>query len=177
MLSVLVGVLAYPDADAAMSLLPPPSGRSIEGHPTVQKLRAENAELAARAHKLEQWLLEAQTRGKQMYATHPGQMWPHVTSANASTAFTKERLEQLAGGPGRGVILTFVNSARLDFAATWAAHVRRLGLSNWLIGATDPDALHALLTAGTPCFDMHTHLPAKSEWAWGSPSFLSLIHI
>ena len=36
------------------------------------------------------------------------------------------------------------------------------------------DALHALLTAGTPCFDMHTHLPAKSEWAWGSPSFHSL---
>ena len=160
------------NGDDGAGLLPPNAG-SIESHPTVQTLRAENSALKANAHKLEAYLLEARSRGAE-FATHPGQMWPHVTSRNANTAFSKERLEEVAGGPGRGVILTFVNSARLDFARTWASHVRRLGLTNWLIGATDQDALHALLRDGTPCFDMHTHLPAHGEWAWGSPSFHSL---
>ena len=71
--------------DTGHSLLP---AGEIEDHPTVQALRAENSELKVNVHKLESWLLEAQSRGAE-YATHPGQMWPHVTSLNASTAFSK----------------------------------------------------------------------------------------
>ncbi|KOO23428.1 glycosyltransferase family 77 protein [Chrysochromulina tobinii] len=77
------------------------------------------------------------------------------------------------GGPKRQVILTFVNKARLDFAATWAAYMRRLGLTNWMVGATDATALRALLETGVPCFDLHTSLP-EGEWAWGSANFHSL---
>src|SRR6056297_3568864 len=53
---------------------------------------------------------------------------------------TRERAEAVAG-PHRQLILTFVNSVRLDFATTWVHHVRRIGLTNWLVGATDPQAL------------------------------------
>ena len=53
------------------------------------------------------------------------------------------------------------------------AHVRGLGLSNWLVGATDNTALRELQRASTPCFDMSTNLP-EGEWPWGSPSFKAL---
>ena len=89
-----------------------------------------------------------------------------------STLLTRARLEAI-GGQSRSVILTFVNRARLDFATTWVAHVRRLGLTNWLVGATDAEALDRLLAQGVPCFDLHTNLP-QGEWAWGSPQFHSL---
>mmetsp|Transcript_12700 Transcript_12700/g.32437 ORF Transcript_12700/g.32437 Transcript_12700/m.32437 type:complete len:620 (-) Transcript_12700:214-2073(-) len=93
-------------------------------------------------------------------------------AANASVVLNRARLSALGGEKGQ-VILTFVNKARLDFAATWVAHVRRLGLTNWLVGATDADALAHLVNTGVPCFDLHTSLP-EGDWAWGSPSFHQL---
>ena len=85
---------------------------------------------------------------------------------------TRSRAESVAG-PRRQIILTFVNRARLDFARTWVWHVRRLQLSNWLVGATDEGALQALIAARTPCFSMRTNLP-EGEWDWGSPTFKAL---
>eukprot|EP00325_Prymnesiales_sp_UTEX-LB-985_P028516 CAMPEP_0174716556 /NCGR_PEP_ID=MMETSP1094-20130205/24314_1 /TAXON_ID=156173 /ORGANISM="Chrysochromulina brevifilum, Strain UTEX LB 985" /LENGTH=457 /DNA_ID=CAMNT_0015916325 /DNA_START=83 /DNA_END=1452 /DNA_ORIENTATION=- len=94
---------------------------------------------------------------------------PNGAVVNASTALTRSRLQVL----GTSVILTFTNKARVDFAKTWASHMWRLGLTNWLIGATDAATLHSLLELGIPCFDMHTKLP-EVEWAWGSGTFHSL---
>ena len=91
---------------------------------------------------------------------------------NGSVLFTRSRLESI-GGQARQVILTFVNTARLDFARTWASHLRRMGVSNWLIGATDAAALEGLQHASIPCFALHTRLPG-SEWSWGSPNFHGL---
>ena len=71
------------------------------------------------------------------------------------------------------LLLTFTNKIRLDFATTWVWHVRRLKMTNWLVGATDAEALVALRAAKTPCFDMKTELPL-GEWPWGSPSFKAL---
>jgi hypothetical protein len=85
---------------------------------------------------------------------------------------TRERAESVAGQP-KQLILTFVNSVRLDFAATWVHHLRRLGLTNWLVGATDPQALKRLHADGVPCFSMRTALPT-GEWDWGSRSFKAL---
>ena len=89
-----------------------------------------------------------------------------------SIEFNKERAQAVAG-PNKQIILTFVNKIRLDFATTWVAHVRALGLTNWLVGATDRPALKALRKAGIACFDMSTNLP-EGEWPWGSPSFKAL---
>ena len=147
----------------------------LEAHPVVQTLRSENEALKHKAEALESELMEARGgRPASKGAARLDFAWPHVTRQNASTEFSQERLTDIAGGPGRGVILTFVNGARLDFARTWAAHMQRLVLKNWLIGATDPETLQTLLREGIPCFDMHTDLPSRTEWAWGSASFHSL---
>lgn len=88
-----------------------------------------------------------------------------------STEFNKERAQAVA--KNSQIILTFVNKIRLDFATTWVKHVRNLGLTNWLVGATDRPALRELKRLGIPCFDMTTNLP-EGEWPWGSPSFKAL---
>jgi hypothetical protein len=84
-----------------------------------------------------------------------------------------EDLAKRVAGPSRAIILSFTNRIRLDFVTTWVHHVRALGLSNFLIGATDDVALKALRASKTPCFSMKTNLP-EGEWAWGSPSFKAL---
>ena len=89
----------------------------------------------------------------------------------ASTEFNQERATTVA--TNRQILLTFVNRIRLDFADTWVYHVRRLGMTNWLIGATDRASLKSMKTKAYPCFDMRTNLP-EGEWPWGSPSFKSL---
>ena len=89
----------------------------------------------------------------------------------SSTEFNQERAQAVA--TNNQIILTFVNKVRLDFATTWVTHVRRLGLTNWLVGATDRPALRELKRQGVPCFDMSTNLP-EGEWPWGSPSFKAL---
>jgi arabinosyltransferase len=89
-----------------------------------------------------------------------------------STQFTAERLAQTANKE-KQIIVTFTNRVRLDFAYTWVAHVRRLNLTNWLVGATDRRALRALVAARVPAFTMRTNLP-EGEWDWGSPSFKAL---
>ena len=88
-----------------------------------------------------------------------------------STEFTQERARAVA--TNNQIILTFVNRVRLDFATTWVMHVKRLGLTNWLIGATDRASLRELRRSRYPCFDMSTNLP-EGEWPWGSPSFKAL---
>jgi hypothetical protein len=50
--------------------------------------------------------------------------------------FSREQAEKTAG-PSKQLLLTFTNRIRVDFAATWVGHIRRLGLSNFLVGATD----------------------------------------
>ena len=93
-------------------------------------------------------------------------------SMSASDKFTEAHARSVAG-PSKQLLLTFVNRIRLDFALTWAAHVRELGLSNWLVGATDQRTLRSLRRAGVPCFGMKTALP-EGEWAWGSQTFKAL---
>ena len=46
--------------------------------------------------------------------------------------------------PHQVILVTFVNSKRADYAYTWAAHLQRLGLRNYLIGAMDGEALPKL---------------------------------
>ena len=64
-----------------------------------------------------------------------------AAQASASTNATDYRLTKdriLAHTDANNVILvTFVNAQRADYAYTWAWHVRRLGLKNYMIGALD----------------------------------------
>ena len=89
------------------------------------------------------------------------------------TALKLDEARLLSIAPQRKVVLTFTNRVRLDFARTWTTHVRALGMTNYLVGATDQQALAGLQKAGIPCFSMETNLP-QGEWPWGSPSFKAL---
>uniref|UniRef100_A0A7S0IPU1 Nucleotide-diphospho-sugar transferase domain-containing protein n=1 Tax=Calcidiscus leptoporus TaxID=127549 RepID=A0A7S0IPU1_9EUKA len=86
-------------------------------------------------------------------------------------SYTKADL--LAVAPSRQILVSFTNRIRLDFANTWVSHVRAIGMSNYLIGATDDAALAGLKKMHIQCFSMRTNLP-QGEWPWGSPSFKSL---
>ena len=61
---------------------------------------------------------------------------PEKLGDATDTELTEARAKSVAGDK-KQIILTFVNKVRLDFAKTWAYHVVRLGLTNYLIGATD----------------------------------------
>jgi hypothetical protein len=155
-MNLVPATLAWPLAKPASWTLAPDAS-------TPSDLAAALRENAALRNRVK--TLEALVHG----SAHPNH---HRVIHNASTLLTRERLLEVTG-PSRQIILTFVNKARLDFAVTWAAHLRRIKLTNWLVGATDHDALVDMLEAGTPCFSMTTKLP-EGEWSWGSPSFHSL---
>ena len=104
-------------------------------------------------------------------ATAPSRALAATAPFDKDTTFTEERAKRVA--TNNQILLTFVNRIRLDFATTWVHHVRRLGMTNWLVGATDKTSLLALLGEKTPTFDMRTDLP-EGEWPWGSASFKSL---
>ena len=89
-----------------------------------------------------------------------------------STEFNKERA-QLVAGSSKQIMLTFSNKIRLDFVTSWVHHVRRLGMTNYLVGATDAASLEAMKKDKVQCFLMQTTMP-QGEWAWGSRSFKAL---
>jgi hypothetical protein len=163
-LALIMGCLTCSSA-LPNSLMPVEFGRS-----KTQELTEENARLKQRIAEL-----VAGVHREAFGAVPEGRRTNGTTARAASPARSKLDQARLLsiGGPKRQVILTFVNKARLDFAATWAAYMRRLGLTNWMVGATDATALRALLETGVPCFDLHTSLP-EGEWAWGSANFHSL---
>ena len=164
---LLPSLSALPSLSSYFDNLIPPDGLTAGFHrKTRRALERENEELKERIAALELQASVAPVNTSQIAKQR------HAPSGNADTVLSCARLEAI-GGSKRQVILSFVNTARLDFAATWAAHMRRLGLTNWLIGATDSEALRRLLDANTPCVDLHTQL-SGAEWAWGSGQFHTL---
>ena len=123
--------------------LQPPDGD--EQHSLLRenyKLKLREKRLKRRIRELEQKLATATpppVNASQPVVSGPAHGRP------ASTVLDRDRMEAV-GGAARRLILTFVNSVRLDFAATWAAHLRRLGLTNWLVGATDAGARETQLS-------------------------------
>ena len=156
-----LGVWLFADAvgvPISQALIPP-----VESFPQARDLSAikhENARLKKLLANL-----QGAVHGQKIHTTVSAK-------ASASAMLTRARLEQI-GGTKRQVLITFVNKARLDFATTWAAHVRRLGMKGWLVGATDDTAMEHLVKLSIPCFHLHTSLPT-SDWGWGTGSFHAL---
>lgn len=134
-------------------------------------LSAENVALRKSLRALEEELAALKPMNERRRRSSSTSTAVRTVAKPGATAFTRERAQQVATN-GK-ILLTFVNKIRLDFAMTWVYHVRRLGMTNWLVGATDKASLVALLDAKIPTFDMLTNLP-EGEWPWGSASFKSL---
>ena len=71
------------------------------------------------------------------------------------------------------ILVTFVNAKRADYAYTWASHVQRLNLTNYLVGAMDTTALGLLNGRGIPAFDMESGL-TTADFGWGTKNFRQL---
>ena len=65
------------------------------------------------------------------------------------------------------ILVTFVNSKRADYGYTWAAHIKRLNLTNYLVGAMDAEALTKLSARDIPTFDMESGL-TTADYGWGT---------
>ncbi|KAL1518775.1 hypothetical protein AB1Y20_003059 [Prymnesium parvum] len=100
-----------------------------------------------------------------------------AAAANASAAGNPDRLtpELIRSRCDQHniILVTFVNSKRADYGYTWAAHVRRLGLSNYLVGAMDGEALRKLKARAIPTFDMNSGL-TTADYGWGTKNFRQL---
>ena len=71
------------------------------------------------------------------------------------------------------ILVTFVNSKRADYGYTWAYHVNRLNLTNYLVGAMDGEALNKLSARRIPTFDMESGL-TTADYGWGTKNFRQL---
>lgn len=152
-----------------------PSGQKLDVQvlPSLKRILTVSATGSATAGATAAAAAAAATSGPGSVAASDAGMRPRALAERLrqSTEFNQERAKAVA--TNNQIILTFVNRVRLDFATTWVMHVKRLGLTNWLIGATDRASLRELKRSSYPCFDMSTNLP-EGEWPWGSPSFKSL---
>ena len=70
------------------------------------------------------------------------------------------------------ILVTFVNSKRADYGYTWAGHVKRLNLTNYLVGAMDGDALTKLV-----CTHTLAPAPAASQPAASQPASHTSPHL
>ena len=69
------------------------------------------------------------------------------------------------------VMVTWANFHYLDFVENWVAHLRALGVSNFVVGAMDNKMLKALQERGIPCFAMNLNTLTLGDFGWGSPTF------
>ena len=71
------------------------------------------------------------------------------------------------------ILITFVNSKRANYAYTWAAHLMRLRLTNYMVGAMDGEALVKLTKRNITTFDMAAGL-TTADYGWGTKNFRQL---
>jgi len=71
------------------------------------------------------------------------------------------------------ILITFVNSNRANYAYTWAAHVIRLKLTNYMVGAMDGEALVKLSARNITAFDMASGMGVE-DFGWGGKAFRQL---
>ena len=107
-------------------------------------------------------------------ATAPGSPAVQIGSNHTANpyALTKELIRSRCDKHNI-ILVTFVNSKRADYGYTWAAHLRRLGLSNYLVGAMDGQALKKLVARSIPTFDMESGL-TTADYGWGTKNFRQL---
>ena len=71
------------------------------------------------------------------------------------------------------VLVTWANFHYLDFAENWVAHVKKCGITNYLVGAMDQEMLEALHARGIHTFSMSSGTPT-SDFGWGTPTFFKM---
>lgn len=99
------------------------------------------------------------------YARRPG-----AATAPAGVAAGIAAEADAVDALGRLIIATFVNRARVPFARMFGAHLCRVGLPHFVVGALDEDALREGRRAGLPMTPLAGG-GAAADYGWGTERF------
>jgi len=67
-------------------------------------------------------------------------------------------------------MITWANHHYLDFAKSWVHHVKKAGVTGYMVGAMDDEMLRKLYDADIQTWRMDTGI-SKEDLGWGSPNF------
>ena len=67
-------------------------------------------------------------------------------------------------------MVTWANDHYFDFVMNWVLHLRRLNVTNHLVGAMDDQLLQRLVAADVPTWSMQSGL-TTNDFGWGTPTF------
>eukprot|EP00755_Sulcionema_specki_P025030 Sspe_Gene.82390::Locus_54000_Transcript_1_1_Confidence_1.000_Length_1379::g.82390::m.82390/K20784/XEG113; arabinosyltransferase len=68
------------------------------------------------------------------------------------------------------VLVTWANFHYLDFVQNWVGHLRKLNVTNFIVGSMDDELLAALQKEGVASFGMQSNL-SRNDFGWGSKQF------
>lgn len=68
------------------------------------------------------------------------------------------------------IMVTWANDHYFDFVLNWVLHLRRLNVTNHLVGAMDDKLLQRLIAADVPTWSMQSGL-TTNDFGWGTPTF------
>jgi len=68
------------------------------------------------------------------------------------------------------VMVTWANNHYYDFVNNWVYNVKKLGITNFMVGAMDTELLKKLVDDDIPTFAMQSGLTVN-DFGWGSPNF------
>lgn len=67
-------------------------------------------------------------------------------------------------------MVTWANDHYFDFVMNWVTNLRRINVTNFMVGAMDDDLLQRLLAEDVPTWAMQSGL-TTNDFGWGSPTF------
>eukprot|EP00955_Chlamydomonas_euryale_P108672 365865-Chlamydomonas_euryale.AAC.15 len=84
----------------------------------------------------------------------------------------RQRVHALA--QGGYIMITWANHHYLDFAKSWVHHVKKAGVTGYMVGAMDDEMLRKLYDADIQTWRMDTGI-SKEDLGWGSPNFHKMV--
>eukprot|EP00798_Chlamydomonas_sp_ICE-L_P001848 gene1848-33268_t len=153
---VLLSLKKKPSAASAVTTTPAVVAAVVTTNPattTIERQLEENQKAVAQ-------VVAVGPRTQPIYnpATYKSEDYP----------LTKERVRRLA--KDGYIMITWANHHYLDFAMSWVYHVRKLGLTSYMVGAMDDDMLQSLAKADVTTWRMDTGIH-KGDLGWGSANF------
>jgi len=68
------------------------------------------------------------------------------------------------------VMVTWANNHYYDFVQNWVYNIKKLKISNFMVGAMDNDLLVRMIDEDIPTFAMQSNM-TTSDFGWGTPNF------
>ncbi|KXZ45924.1 hypothetical protein GPECTOR_49g508 [Gonium pectorale] len=84
---------------------------------------------------------------------------------------TREMVQRIA--QNGYLMVTWANYHYFDFVKTWVTHVKRVGVTGYIVGAMDDHLLREMIKLDYNCFSMKSGL-TLGDFGWGSATFAKM---